>query len=196
MFHDVPPPIATRMAELERIDARDRRDGTPQSERLRQIPRTTAKLLALLAAGAPLGNFLEIGSSAGYSTLWLALAARAAGATITTFELLPAKAQLAQETFAQTGVTDVVRLVQGDARHHLPSYAKVAFCFLDAEKDVYGDCYEAVVPNLVRGGLLAADNALSHEEELRPFVQRAERDRRVDALVIPIDRGLLLCRKS
>jgi predicted O-methyltransferase YrrM len=48
----------------------------------------------------------------------------------------------------------------------------------------------------VRGGLLAADNALSHEEELRPFVQRAERDRRVDALVIPIDRGLLLCRKS
>jgi predicted O-methyltransferase YrrM len=52
-----------------------------------------------------------------------------------------------------------------------------------------------VVPNLVRGGILAADNATSHESTLRPMLQRALTDARVDAVVVPIGRGELVCRK-
>ena len=84
MFEDIPPAIRARMAELERLDARDRADGTPRLARLRQIPAEVGRFLALLAAAAPPGRWLEIGTSAGYSTLWLALAGREVGRRVTT----------------------------------------------------------------------------------------------------------------
>jgi predicted O-methyltransferase YrrM len=85
--------------------------------------------------------------------------------------------------------------VQGDALKYLPEYNDIGFCFLDAEKEVYEPCYEAVIPLLVPGGVLVADNAISHESELRPMLVRALRDVRVDGLIVPIGTGELLCRK-
>jgi predicted O-methyltransferase YrrM len=198
LFHDIPEPIDRRMVTLEAMDARDRQDGTPHLQRVRQIPPVTGRLLALLAAGAPPGAWIEAGTSAGYSALWLALAARATNRSLTTFELLPEKVALAQETFRVAQVEDVVTLVAGDVRAELDAeaYRDIAFCFLDAEKDIYGDVYTLVVPRLVRGGLLLADNVISHGEQLAPFVQHAEADPRVDALVLTVGKGLLLCRKA
>jgi caffeoyl-CoA O-methyltransferase len=195
MFHTIPEPMRRRMQELEEIDTRDRVDGTPRLQRLRQIPPETGRFIALLAANSPAGAWIEVGTSAGYSTLWLALAAREAGATITTFEVLPEKIAWAQETFAQANVADVVQLVGGDARDYLPAVTDIGFCFLDAEKEVYADCYELVVPRLLPGGFLVADNAINHRETLQPVLERASADPRVDALVVPIGKGELVCRK-
>jgi caffeoyl-CoA O-methyltransferase len=195
MFHDIPEPVRVRMRYLEEVDSRDRQDGTPRLKRLRQVPPETGRFIALLAANAPQGAFVEIGTSAGYSTLWLALACRQIGCRITTYEVLDEKVQLARETFRQAEVGDVVELIQGDARMHLAGLEKLAFCFLDAEKEVYQDCYEAVVPGLVPGGLLLADNAINHQQTLGPMLDRAQSDVRVDALVVPIGKGVLVCRK-
>ncbi len=87
MFHTIQPAILERMKFLEELDAKDRLDGTPRLQRLRQIPPETGKFLALLAAGSPEGSMFEIGTSAGYSTLWLSLAAQTLGRKITTFEV-------------------------------------------------------------------------------------------------------------
>jgi predicted O-methyltransferase YrrM len=195
MFHDIPEPMLARMRHLEQIDAGDRVDGTPRMERLRQVPPETGRFIALLAASAPDGAFIEIGASAGYSTLWLALACRERGHTITTFELLDAKAALAAETFRLAEVEDVVRLVKGDALDHIASYDDIAFCFLDAEKEIYAGCYEAVIPRMVSGGILVADNAINHRETLQPMLDRALADERVDALIVPIEKGELVCRR-
>lgn len=195
MFHNIPDPVQRRMRELEEIDTRDRGDGTPRLERLRQIPPVTGHFLALLAANVPQGRWIEIGTSAGYSTLWLALAAKEVGTTITTFEVLPEKVELAQATFGQAQVGDLVRLVAGDARDYLNAMDGISFCFLDAEKEVYADCYELVVPRLVPGGLLVADNAINLQDILRPMLDRALADSRVDALIVPIGKGELVCRK-
>ena len=196
MFHDIPPRMLARMRELEAMDLRDRSDGTPRLQRLRQIPPETGKFIALLAAAAPQGAVIEIGTSAGYSTLWLALAARATGRKIVTFEVMQEKAALARASFAAAGVDDVVELVHDDALRHLEKFETIGFCFLDAEKEVYERCYEAVVPRLTQGGILVADNAINHEATLRPMLDRALGDRRVDALVVPIGKGELVCRKK
>ncbi|MFO7584915.1 MAG: class I SAM-dependent methyltransferase [Anaerolineales bacterium] len=196
MFHSIRQPILARMKYLEKMDAQDRIDGTERNRRLRQIPSETGKLLALLAAGAPKGVYLEIGTSAGYSTLWIAIACEMLERTLYTFEILPEKAQLARETFQAAQVEKTITLMEGDARNHLPQFENVAFCFLDAEKEVYGECYEAIVPRLLRGGLLIADNALSHQEDLKPMLDRALTDERVDALIVPIGKGVLVCRKA
>jgi caffeoyl-CoA O-methyltransferase len=195
MLNNIPESIQHRMRILEAIDARDREDGTPRLQRMRQIPPETGKFLAILAASAPEGRFIEIGTSAGYSTLWLSLACRERNTIITTFELLPEKVRLAQETFRLAGVKDVVELTAGDALDHLADIQDIAFCFLDAEKEIYGACYEALIPKMVPGGLLVADNAINHRATLQPMIERSLADERVDALVVPIGKGELLCRK-
>jgi predicted O-methyltransferase YrrM len=195
MFHDVPQPIRRRMAELEAIDARDRDDGTPRPSRLRQVSPETGRFIALLAASAPNGQILEIGTSAGYSTLWLVLACRHRGCRVRTFEVLPAKVAIALETFERTGTLGEIELVPEDARDHLAACEDVGFCFIDCEKDAYAECYDAVVPNLVPGGLLLADNAINHHETLAPMLDAALADDRVDAMIVPIGTGVLVCRR-
>jgi predicted O-methyltransferase YrrM len=195
MFHSIPPAMLERMKYLEARDAQDRADGTPRMQRLRQIPPETGKFLALLAAGAPEGDIIEIGTSAGYSTLWLARAAEATGRRVTTFEVLPEKVTLARETFRLAGVENVVGLVADDARKHIERFDQIAFCFLDAEKEVYSEIYEMVIPRLVKGGWLVANNAINHREALQPMLERALNDERVGAVIVPIGKGELVCRK-
>jgi predicted O-methyltransferase YrrM len=102
----------------------------------------------------------------------------------------------ARRTFAKAGVQDVVELVHGDFLEHVSEIRDIGFCFLDAEKEIYGLCYEAVVPRMVDGGILVADNAINHEATLRPMLDRALKDERVDALIVPIGKGELVCRKK
>ena len=93
------------------------------------------------------------------------------------------------------GVEDLVELIKGDDREHLQNFSNISFCFLDAEKEDYADFYEMIIPNIVNGGLLVADNAINHAELLKPMLEGALSDQRVDALIVPIGNGGLICRK-
>ncbi len=195
MFHDLPAPMVRRMQALEQRDAEDRAHGTPRTRRLRQVTPDTARFLSLMAASAPAGVYLEIGTSAGYSALWISLACRRLARELITVEVDPGKASIAQETFREAQVEDIVRLVAADAREVIPGLMGISFCFLDTEKELYGECYELVVPRMRPGGLLLADNAVDFREVLQPMLDRAHHDPRVDSLIVPIGKGVLLCRK-
>ena len=195
MHHNIPELVKNRMKFLEKIDTEDRVDGTPRMQRLRQIPPLIGKFLSILAASSPKGKFIEIGTSAGYSTMWIALACRERGNKIKTYEILEEKMVIAKETFRQSKLDKYIELIEGDARDYLKEEKDISFCFLDAEKEVYEDCYDLIIPNLVKGGLLVADNAINHYETLKPLIAKALLDERVDALVVPIGKGELLCRK-
>ncbi|MGB8275048.1 MAG: class I SAM-dependent methyltransferase [Alphaproteobacteria bacterium] len=177
------------------MDIEQRRQGLPAVQRMCAITPDTGKFLALLAAAAPTGEFLEIGTSGGYSALWLALACAKRGQKLTTFELRDHKVDWARETFHAAGIEPLIDLVVGDAREHLSRYKNVSFCFLDATDDVYVDCYELVVPNMVAGGLVVADNVVTHADECKTFVDHVMADPRVDALIVPIGKGELVARK-
>ena len=195
MFDNIPSSIRKRMEYLESLDRKHRAGNVPASIRLRQVPEITGQFLAIMASLAPPGEYLEIGTSGGYSALWLVLACRKHGRKLITFEILPQKVSIARETFHSAEVEDVVELVQGDARKHLDKYRNVSFCFLDAEKEMYAECYEKVVPNMTTNGILIADNVISHKEILAGVVDDAIKDHRVDSMVVPIGSGLLLCVK-
>jgi caffeoyl-CoA O-methyltransferase len=195
MFDKINSQMKARMEWLERKDSADRLDGTPRTGRLRQIPRDTGCFLAILAANTPEGDIIEIGTSGGYSTLWLILAGLKKNRLVITFETSSTKVEIARETFRLAGVADRVLLEHGDGRELLLDRDHIAFCFLDSEKEHYQELYELIIPRLVSGGLLVADNVISHRETLGCLVDRANRDRRIDSVVVPIGRGELLCRK-
>ena len=197
MFTEITDAMKKRMLSLEHIDTRDRSDGTEQSKRLRQIPPETGKFLALLAANCPdSGEFIEIGTSAGYSSLWISLALQQRGATLKTFEILPEKITLAKETFRVAGVADRIELIEGDFLVEGNSLGEIAFCFLDCDKHLYEKCFDMVAPKLVRGGLLVADNATDHYDAMKPMMEKAQGDDRFDCLTMPIGKGEFVCRRK
>lgn len=196
MFEKIPKAMKARMNVLETMDQKDRKDGTERVKRLRQIPPETGKFLALTAANCPEGDFIEIGTSAGYSTMWISLAVMDRNHKVKTYELLPEKIRLARKTFKEANIEEYVELIEGDAVENLKKLDQpIAFCFLDTEKHLYQECYDIVVPKLVKGGILVADNAINHYETLKPMIENALQDNRVDALVVPIGKGELVCRK-
>lgn len=195
MFHDLSPAMLARMAELEAIDAADRTDGTPHDRRLRQIAPDTGRYLAILAASAPAGQVVEVGTSAGYSALWLSLGCRQRGDRLLSIDRDPDKLALARDTMRLTGADDVVRLVAGDALEVLAGLDRVAFAFVDANRDVLEACVTLVADRLVPGGLVAVDNVISHAAEIPGVVERLLADPRLDAVVVPIGSGVLTARR-
>ena len=182
--------------ELERRDALERESGVPRQERLRQVTPDVGRFLHTLVLATRPGFVLEIGSSGGYSTLWLATAARAVGGNVLTLDIDPAKVRLATSNLRRAGVDDVVTVNQRDAFDYLRGRRDgLDFVFLDAEKEDYVRFLELIVPLLPVGGVLVADNLISHAEDLAEFRERALSDSRLSAVVVPIGRGELLAAK-
>ena len=196
MFDEIPKLIKTRMKYLEELDSKDRKNGSVLLERLRQVPPETGRLLALLATLAPQGTYIEIGTSGGYSALWISLGLKEVGRTLKTFEILTEKVKLAKETFKAAGVEEYIELIEDDARKHLGNLSNVSYCFLDAEKEYYEECYDLLVPNMVKGGVLIADNVISHGEDLEVMLLKVRTDKRIDSIILPIGSGILFCRKK
>ena len=195
MFENITDTMKKRMAYLEEIDKRDRNDGTPKLQRLRQIPPETGEFLAIIASTCPEGEFIEVGTSAGYSTMWISLACIERQTKIRTFEILPEKANIARETFKESQIEQYIELVEGDAVKYLNALEHISFCFLDAEKEIYETCYRIIIPKMVKGGIIVADNAISHYEDLKVMIEKALDDNRVDSMIVPIGKGELICRR-
>jgi len=191
----MPQAIEVTQGALKGLEAWRRAQGMEPIRLLDQIGPDTGRLLAILLAGAPAGEAVEIGTGAGYSGLWLALACRATGRRLRTFELDPAKAELARQSFFAAAVQDVVDFVQGDGLAGLSATKALAFCFVDAGCGLARGAYGLALPRLAQGGLLCVHKALSHAAGFQDFLDDATSDPRVDAVIVPIGAGLLICRK-
>jgi predicted O-methyltransferase YrrM len=176
------------MRSLEEQTERDQRS-------LRSVDSDVARVLSLLAMSAPPGAFLELGSSGGYSSLWLSLAARAKEVTLTTVDLDERKVALARENISRAGAAGSVQVFHGDALDYATRFEEIAFCFSDIEPpENNAKVYEKVVPRLVPGGWLVIDNMTSPRIQ-KDLLNRAENDPRVDCVLLPFPKGDLICRK-
>jgi caffeoyl-CoA O-methyltransferase len=188
VFHDISANMRQVMRELEEQTQRDQ-------PALRSVTVDVGRCLALLAMSAPQGAFLELGSSGGYSSLWLSLAARARAVTLTTVELDEKKVAMARENLARAGAGDSVQAIHGDALDYAARFEEIAFCFSDLQPPEHNaKVYEKVVPRLVPGGLLVIDNVTSPRVQTE-ILNRAEKDPRVDSVLLPFPKGDLICRK-
>jgi predicted O-methyltransferase YrrM len=191
--HDEP-----RRAYTADLYAQSRAHDEQQEDRLarwRNVEPETAALLGVLVRATGAQRLLEIGTSNGYSTIWLGDAAEATGGTLVSLEIDPARSALARAHLARAGLDGpVVELRTEDAADALATFPDNAFdfTFLDAERDAYAAYWPDLVRTLRPGGLLAVDNAISHESELVEFRAGVDRDDRVTQSLVPIGAGLLL----
>jgi predicted O-methyltransferase YrrM len=187
-----------RRAFAEELYAAGREHDARHADRLarwRNVEPETAQMLAVLLRATRARRVLEIGTSNGYSTIWLADAAEGTGAELTTLDVEPSRTALARENLARVGLADGVDVRTEDAAAALRAAPDGAFdlIFLDAERDAY----VAYWPDLVRvlepgGGLLAVDNVVSHADQVRDFRVVVDADDRVAQALVPIGAGVLL----
>jgi len=182
--------LTALLDELARFgDDNDARE-TERARRMLNITPETGRLLWILVRSARATRILEVGTSNGYSTIWLADAARATGGRVTTLELNPAKVKLARENLARAGLADRVEVLEGRAVDSLGTRpGPFDFVFLDADRGNYLTYLELVVPRLVPGGLLVADNVSSHARELHDYLARVKSHPALFSVTVPVGKG-------
>ena len=184
-------------AYLETVYSESRAHDEPQTERAacwRNLHPDSAALLAVLVRAKQARKVLEVGTSNGYSTLWLADAVRDTGGSLCTLEIDKARKKAARQNLREAKLEDYVRMEVCDAGEFLRDYPKYFdVVLLDADRSQY----TAYWPHLQRiltkpGSLLVVDNVLSHADEVQAFIALVEADKNFSSMVLDIGAGLLL----
>lgn len=199
--------VETILEELEKREEAERKvrrqltfdeEQVRQDEFLLSLGRSSAQLMHTIALGAKPKTILEIGGSYGYSTLWLADAARTVGGKLITLEIHPTKQQHARATIANAGLADYVDFRLGNALTILAALSgPIDFVLLDLWKDLYIPCFDLFYPKLSPGAFVVADNMIFPEEQRqRAALYRAHvrTKKLVDSVLLPVGGGLELSR--
>jgi predicted O-methyltransferase YrrM len=192
------PHLKTLLDELAAFG--DAHDGDPANAATRMLNITpdTGEFLAVLVKATGARRILEIGTSNGYSTLWLADAAAPVGGAVTTIELAHDKIEMARANFARAGLDTRITLLEGDAGAMLDSLFDASFdlVFLDSKRSAYLDWWPDVRRVLRPGGVLVVDNATSHAEEMAAFTAAVRADAAFTTTLVPVGKGEFLAVKA
>jgi caffeoyl-CoA O-methyltransferase len=181
------------LARLEEEDASERERGLPPEQRSRAVAPTTGRFLFALVAPQTDCEVLEIGGGRGYSSVWLAAGVRYLGGRVLSLEADPGAASAWRENVSEAGLNEWAQLVEGDALETLPAIDDVFdVVFIDAQKSEYEDYFELARERVEPGGVILADNVLSHEDELGAYREARRADPGLLTVTLPLDRGLEL----
>jgi predicted O-methyltransferase YrrM len=171
---------------------RDHDAAEPEHRRRRlNLEPETARLVAILLRSGRRSRVLEIGTSNGYSTVWLAWAVRDAGGTVTSVERDAGRQAEAAGNLRRAGLREVVELVHGDATAAVAALDGPFDCvFFDADRVSAPDQLRILLPRLTADVLLLADNALSHPDEIAGYLRAVEALPDFEHVVVPVGKGL------
>ena len=191
---------ATLRAFLDELGERGRRhdaEETEHTKRFLNITPETGQFLAILVMATGADRILEIGTSNGYSTIWLAWAASSTTGHVTTIERSSDKVAMARTNLRHAGVADRVTLREGEALDVLSRLqGPYDLIFLDADRPNYLAYLGWVVRLLRPGGLLVTDNVVSHANELREFLHAVQSDPAFETVMLPLGNGQAVSYKK
>jgi predicted O-methyltransferase YrrM len=163
-------------------------------DRLRNVEPETAELLGVLVRATRARRVLEIGTSNGHSTLWLADAAESTGGRVQTLDIDPRRTELAVANLERAGLAELVQCRTIGAAQALAEYPDDAWdlVFLDAERPEYAGYWSNLRRTLAPVGTIAIDNAVSHAAELTEFNRLLESDPGLTSALVPAGAGLIV----
>ena len=163
------------------------------------IPRKTAVLINTFIKMMGAKSALEIGTSNGYSGIWIAKALKQTGGKLTTIEFYEKRQSVAIENFKKCGVNDIIRPLQGSACDILESFTpdeKFDFVFIDANKREYVKYFELIKPHLTEKALIVADNITSHAEKVQTFIDAVDADNEFQYEIVEVPGGILIAYRG
>ena len=164
-----------------------------------QVPRSSAMLLRTLVLLTRSQTILELGSSIGFSTLWLGLGAVETGGQVYATEIFPEKAALAKENFHSAGLDSCITLFEEDILSVLKRWdpkKMIDFVFMDADKQRYCQYFGRLYPLLKDGALIVVDNAGNCREYMTDFLELCQELENDVVHFLNVDNGLLLITKN
>jgi predicted O-methyltransferase YrrM len=157
------------------------------------ISRSSANFLNMMIKISCAQNVLEIGTSNGYSGIWIAKALKQTGGHLTTIEYYDKRISLAKENFKKCNVDDVITIKQGSACEVLETLDfEIDFAFIDANKNEYVKYFDIINPKLKKGAIILADNILSHAPKVEPFVNKIKSDFNYQVEILDLPAGMLM----
>lgn len=166
-------------------------------KRLLNLEPDTAQVISILLRSSRRTRVLEIGTSNGYSTIWLAAAVGPHGGRVTSTERDAEKQAEADANLRRTSTRDVVELLQGDATEVVAGLPGPFDCvFFDADRLSAPRQLALLVPKLTPDVLLLADNVLSHPDEVAGYLRALEELPDFERVVIPVGKGLSVAYRS
>jgi predicted O-methyltransferase YrrM len=185
------------LLELERFGKENDARAGSRGEKLLNITPETGELLSILIQATMSRRVLEIGTSNGYSTLWLAEAVRGVSGSVVTVEVATARAEMARHNLERAGLSSWVRMEVMDAAEVFRQQAACGFdfLFLDADRDQYIAWWPAIQRVLAPGGLLVVDNAVSHAVQLEGFMAQVRATSGWRSLAVPVGKGEFIALK-
>lgn len=185
------------LTELEQFGQQNDAAISERPRRMLNITRDTGKFLAVLVQATNAQRVLEIGTSNGYSTLWLAQAVLRVGGHVTTVELSEFKLEMAARNFERSGLSKVITQHRGEAGSMLESLDDACFdlLFLDSKRSDYVHWWPNIQRVLRQGGLLVVDNATSHEDEMADFMALVSADPDFTTCTVPVGNGEFLATR-
>ncbi len=167
---------------------------TNRLDRLRNVEPDTAELLGVLVRATGARRILEVGTSNGHSTLWLADAAQSTAGRVQTLDIDPRRTELARANLQRAGLGELVDCRTIGAAQALGEYADDSWdlVFLDAERPEYPGYWPNLRRTLAPAGTIAIDNAISHESDLVGFNRLLEADSELTRALVPVGAGLML----
>lgn len=180
--------------ELERFGEQHDEAQPSRGRKMLNITRDTGELLALLVQTRGAQAVLEIGTSNGYSTLWLAEAVKRLDGRVTTIELDESKRAMAALNFEHAGLEPWIDQLAGEAGSRFPSLPTAGYqlIFLDSDRQHYQGWWPEIRRLLAPRGLLVVDNAISHESEMRDWMAQVRRDPDFLTSLVPVGKGEFL----
>ncbi len=193
-----PMDLAALKDELARFGTSNDARETERGRRMLNITADTGELLSVLVRFGNARRVLEIGTSNGYSTLWLAEAAAAIDGHVTTLEFAADKVAMARANFARSGLGERINLVHGDAGQWLAQADEgcIDLLFLDSDRGQYAGWWPQLRRVLCPGGLLVVDNATSHAGEMAPLRALLAADAAFTTSLVPVGNGELLALRN
>ena len=179
-------PIPKDEAEKKILDVLDDMNRNQRRGNM-NVPEEDGRLLRLLAESVGAKHVVEIGTSNGYSGIWLCLALRTTGGKLTTHDIDEGRAALARENFKRAGVDRIVTLVIGDAHEKVTKLKEqIDLLFLDADKEGYLDYLNKLLPLVRPGGLVVAHNINPGQADPR-YVEAITTNPNIETLFLHMD---------
>ena len=155
------------------------------------------QFLSILIRTIQAQNVLEVGTSNGYSTIWLAAALKETGGRLITLEFDQKRAEEAQAHLQEVGLERIVEVRVGNALDEIPKCdATFDLVFLDAEKHEYRRYLELAFPHIRPGGLIVADDTVTMRDEMPDYVEFVFSTPLLHSVDIPLDDGIILSYKT